>query len=147
MKNQKLAKKESVSVAPGSPGIEPRWTSSSKSGIGKSINAASNVTFTLSHGILNEVFFPREDIACIRDMELIVTDGEHFFSEEKRDTTHEIEWMEEGVPAFHITNTCRQNKWWLENYWCFGLGICFFRICFMRCCQYASLCAPNANSI
>ena len=115
MKNQKLAKKESVSVAPGSPGIEPRWTSSSKSGIGKSINAASNVTFTLSHGILNEVFFPREDIACIRDMELIVTDGEHFFSEEKRDTTHEIEWMEEGVPAFHMTNTCKQNKFVIEK--------------------------------
>ena len=69
--------------APGSPGISPRWTSSSKSGIGKSMNAASQVSFTLSHGIVNEVYFPREDIACTRDMELIVTGPGNFFSEKK----------------------------------------------------------------
>ncbi|MEO6813653.1 MAG: glycoside hydrolase family 15 protein, partial [Ginsengibacter sp.] len=101
--------------APGSPGTAPRWTSSSKSGIGKSINAASDVSFTLSHGIVNEVFFPREDIACIRDMELIVTGKNQFFSEEKRDTKHEINWMKEGVPAFHIINTCLQEKYTIEK--------------------------------
>lgn len=104
-----------TTIAPGAPGMAARWTSSSKSGIGKSINAASNVSFTLSHGILNEVFFPREDIACVRDMELMVTDGNQFFSEEKRNTEHKIKWMKEGVPAFHITNTCHQNKFIIEK--------------------------------
>ncbi len=103
------------SIPPGFPGILPRWTSSSKSGIGKSINFSSDVVFTLSHGIVNEVYFPREDIACIRDMEFIVTDGENFFSEEKRDTDHHIEWIKEGVPAFKIINTCKQKKFTIEK--------------------------------
>lgn len=106
---------ESDLNAPGAPGIPARWTSSAKTGIGKSINPSSNVIFTLSHGILNEVYYPREDIACIRDMEILVTDGEDFFSEEKRDTDHFIEWMKEGVPAFHIVNTCKQKRYLIEK--------------------------------
>ncbi len=102
-------------IPPGFPGINPRWTSSAKSGIGKSINFSSNVVFTLSHGIVNEVYYPREDIACIRDMEFIVTDGESFFSEEKRDTDHSIKWIKEGVPAFKIVNTCNQKRYSIEK--------------------------------
>ncbi len=102
-------------LPPGSPGVAPRWTSSAKSGLGKSVNPSSNVIFTLSHGILNEVYFPREDLACIRDMEFIVTDGKDFFSEEKRDTEHEIKWMKEGVPAFQIINTCKQKMYSIEK--------------------------------
>lgn len=100
---------------PGAPGIEARWTSSAKSGLGKAINPSSNVIFTLSHGTLNEIYFPREDLACIRDMEFIVTDGNGFFSEEKRDTLHEIEWIKEGIPAFHITNICKSNRYVIEK--------------------------------
>ena len=47
----------------------------------------SKVWFTLSHGILNEVYFPRVDQACTRDMGFIVTNGSDFFSEEKRNCT------------------------------------------------------------
>ncbi len=96
--------------APGAPGIEPKWTSSAKSGIGKALNTASQVTFSLSHGIVNEVYYPREDIACIRDMELLITDGTDFFAEEKRDCDHSIKMMKVGIPAYKITNTCRQKK-------------------------------------
>src|SRR5271168_1861336 len=73
------------SYAPGWPGIAPRWTSSAKNGIGTALNSRSKVWFTLSHGILNEVYFPRVDQACTRDLGLVVTDGSSFFSEEKRD--------------------------------------------------------------
>jgi glucoamylase len=106
IKKNKMDKK----YAPGAPGIKPKWTSSAKSGIGKALNTASQVSFSLSHGILNEVYFPREDIACIRDMGLIVTDGKDFFSEEKRDCDHSIKFMKAGVPAYKITNTCHQKK-------------------------------------
>ncbi len=82
--------------APGAPGIKAKWTSSSKSGIGKALNTASQVAFSLSHGIINEVYFPREDIACTRDMGLLITDGKDFFSEEKRDADHSIKMMKVG---------------------------------------------------
>ncbi len=97
--------------APGAPGAKSRWTSSAKSGVGKALNAASQVLFTLRHGIVNEIYFPREDIACIKDMELIVTDGKNFFSEEKRDTDHSIKFLKPGIPAYKITNTCIHKKY------------------------------------
>ncbi|HET9408695.1 MAG TPA: glucan 1,4-alpha-glucosidase [Candidatus Sulfotelmatobacter sp.] len=92
--------------APGWPGIPPRWTSSAKSGIGTALNQHSKVWFTLSHGILNEVYFPRVDQACTRDMGFLVTDGKQFFSEEKRHCTFENRPFEPGIPAYELINTC-----------------------------------------
>src|SRR4051812_37386646 len=61
--------------APGWPGIPPRWTSSVKNGVGTAMSASSKVWFTISHGILDEIYFPRVDSACTRDLGLLVTDG------------------------------------------------------------------------
>ena len=97
--------------APGWPGIPPRWTSSAKSGVGTSLRLSSRVWFTLSHGILNEVYYPRVDQACLRDLGLIVTDGRAFFSEEKRDAVSRLEWVAPGVPAFRLVNTCREGRY------------------------------------
>ena len=60
-------------LAEGAPGIPARWTSSAKSGVGAALSPASRVWFTLSHGILNEVYYPRVDSACTRDLGVIVT--------------------------------------------------------------------------
>ncbi len=97
--------------APGWPGIPPRWTSSVKNGVGTSPDAASRVWFTLSHGILNEVYYPRLDQACTRDMGLLVTDGRDFFSEEKREATSTTSYPHEGVPLYHLTNACRSGRY------------------------------------
>ncbi|MGA1984762.1 MAG: glucan 1,4-alpha-glucosidase [Candidatus Sulfotelmatobacter sp.] len=91
--------------APGWPGIPARWTSSAKVGVGTALNQHSKVWFTLSHGILNEVYFPRVDQACTRDLGLMVTNGRDFFSEEKRHCTFENEPFEPGIPAYELVNT------------------------------------------
>lgn len=104
-----------ISNAPGWPGSGPRWTSSAKTGVGTSLNPLSRVWFTISHGILNEVYFPRLDLACMRDMGLIVTDGQDLFSEEKRHTASLVSYLAEGVPAFHLENTCRQGRYRIEK--------------------------------
>ncbi|MEJ2758164.1 MAG: glucan 1,4-alpha-glucosidase [Anaerolineales bacterium] len=103
------------SQAPGSPGIAARWTSSNKSGIGSALNNISRVWFTISHGILNEVYYPRVDLACIRDFELLVSDGKDFFSEEKRHTHSETSMLSAGVPAYHLSNTCTQERYQIEK--------------------------------
>jgi glucoamylase len=105
----------SAPFAPGWPGIPARWTSSAKSGVGTALSDKSAVWFTLSHGIFNEIYYPRLDQACVRDMGLVVTDGVDFFSEEKRDTASVIEWMAEGVPAFRMINTCREGRYRIEG--------------------------------
>lgn len=91
--------------APGWPGIPPRWTSSAKSGAGTALNRHSKVWFTLSHGILNEVYFPRVDQACTRDMGFVVTNGRDFFSEEKRHCSFQNRPLEPGIPAYSLVNT------------------------------------------
>lgn len=100
---------------PGAPGAEPVWTAAAKSGAGKAINACSEVVFTISNGIISEVYYPREDIACIKEIELIVTDGKDFFSEEKQHTCSETAMVREGVPAYSVVNTCRQNKYVIKK--------------------------------
>lgn len=101
--------------APGAPGIPPRWTSSAKVGVGAALNPASRVWFTISHGILNEIYYPRVDHACIRDLGLIVTDGRTFFSEEKRHAHSQVAYLAEGVPAYRLVNTCTQGRYRIEK--------------------------------
>ena len=100
-----MTKEASSDRRPGWPGIPPRWTSSAKSGVGTAISSVSRVWFTLSHGILDEIYYPRVDQACTRDFGFIVTDGSDFFAEEKRDCTSDITRLEDGVPAFRLVNT------------------------------------------
>jgi glucoamylase len=101
--------------APDGPGIPARWTSSAKTGVGTAISNKSRVWFTLSHGIFNEIYYPRIDQACVRDMGLIVTDGADFFSEEKRGADSEVHWLADGVPAFRLVNTCRDGRYRIEK--------------------------------
>jgi glucoamylase len=101
--------------APGWPGIPARWTSSAKSGVGTSLNPNSRIWFTISHGILNEVYYPRIDKAAIRDLGLIVTDGKDFFSEEKRDAPSVETVLAPGVPAYRVVSTCRQGRYHIEK--------------------------------
>jgi len=102
-------------IAPGWPGIEPRWTSSDKSGVGTATTSASRVWFTLSHGILNEIYYPEIDQAAIRDMGFLVTGPDQFLAEEKRDTQHQIRMLAPGVPAFELVNECNQNRFRLTK--------------------------------
>ena len=99
-----------MSNSPGAPGIEPRWTSSAKSAIGTALGSESRIWFTISHGILNEIYAPRLNSACTRDFGLIVT-AEGYFSEEKRDTNSHLEMIEEGVPAFRLVNTAKDGRY------------------------------------
>lgn len=101
--------------APGWPGSSPRWNSSAKSSVGVCLCPLSRVWFTTSHGILNEVYYPRVDYACIRDMGLMVSDGKDFFSEEKRHANSQLEYLGDGVPGVHFTNTCKQNRYRIDK--------------------------------
>ena len=86
----------------GAPGIDPRWTSSSKEGVGTAYADASRVWFTISHGILNEVYYPTLDRPQIRDLQFLVTDGETFFHEEKRDLPNEISALADETLGYRV---------------------------------------------
>ena len=88
--------------ASGGPGIEPRWTRSDKDGVGTAYSALSRVWFTVSKGILNEVYYPTIDRPQIRDLQYLVTDGETFFRDERHMVTPMSAWPR--ALGYRITN-------------------------------------------
>ena len=93
------------SVAFGAPGIESRWTSSAKEGVGTAYHTSCRLWFTLSHGIVNEIYYPRVDQPNTRDFQFLITDGETFCHEEKRDLDHKVEYPDRHCPFYRLTNT------------------------------------------
>ena len=97
--------------APGFPGSVPRWTPSAKEGVGTAYSANSRVWFTLSHGVLNELFWPHVDSPATRDCEFLVTDGESFVHEEKRDCGHRIEMPARGALLYRLTSEAPESRY------------------------------------
>src|SRR3984957_19723226 len=89
----------------GAPGLEPRWTSSEKDAVCTAYSASSQVWFTVSHGTLNEIYYPTIDRPQTRDMELLFSDGETFFHEEKRDLPYDFHYIDSSAPAVRVTAT------------------------------------------
>jgi glucoamylase len=89
----------------GAPGIEPRWTSSAKEGLGTAYHTSCRVWFTLSHGIINEIYYPGVDEPNTRDFQFLISDGETFCHEEKRDLEHRIEYPERDCVFYRLTNS------------------------------------------
>ncbi|HEX7368564.1 MAG TPA: hypothetical protein VF261_02815, partial [Candidatus Saccharimonadales bacterium] len=88
--------------APGAPGADARWAPGPKDGVGTALHDASNVWFTIGHGILNEIFYPQVDTPSIRDFGFIVTDGNDYFSEEQASAASTVAWAGQGIPAFTL---------------------------------------------
>jgi glucoamylase len=102
-------------LAFGAPGLEPRWTSSAKDTVGTAYAASSKVWFTISHGILNEIYCPTIDRPQIRDMQFLVTDGETFFHEERRDLIHEFEYIDSDALAVRVCNRDPEGRYRLTR--------------------------------
>ncbi len=88
----------------GAPGLPPRWTSSAKDTVGTAYSASSRVWFTISHGILNEIYYPTIDRPQVRDLGFLISDGETFFHEDKRDLDHTFEYIDPDVLGVRITS-------------------------------------------
>src|ERR1700751_6426892 len=95
----------------GWPGVEPRWTSARKDCVGMAYSASSRIWFTISHGILNEIYYPTIDRPQTRDMEFLITDGETFFHEDKRDLDYSFEYIEAEALAIRLRGTDPQGRY------------------------------------
>ena len=91
--------------APDGPGLAPRWTSSQKDAVSTAYAASSRVWYTLSHGTLNEIYSPTIDHPQTRDMELLFTDEQTFFHEEKRDLSYDFNYIDPGATPVRVSAT------------------------------------------
>jgi glucoamylase len=87
--------------APGAPGNAPTWTTSAKDMIGCALGTA-RLWFTVGHGIINEVYYPRVDIPQIRDLGFVVADDNGFWVEVKRLDDSSTRTPAAGVPVVKI---------------------------------------------
>jgi glucoamylase len=92
-----------------------RWADADKDGVGTAIGETSRVWFSTAHGILTEAFYPSPDQACIRLLELVVTDGDAFVSEEARDTQHAVAMPSRVAPLCSLLNSCSRGRYELEK--------------------------------
>ncbi len=95
----------------GSPGIAPRWTRSDKDGVGTAYSASSRVWFTVSAGILNEVYYPTIDRPQIRDLQYLITDGESFFHDERRHLDSTVAELSHHALGLRITSVDREGRY------------------------------------
>ncbi len=99
----------------GAPGLEPRWTSSVKDAVGTAYSASSRIWFTCAFGILNEIYHPTIDSAQVRDMEFLVTDGETFAHEEKRDLVKSFEYIHPETLGVRYVNRDPEGRYSLTK--------------------------------
>jgi glucoamylase len=91
-------------IAPGGPGLPPRWSRGAKQAVGTAYSSGSRVWYTVAAGILTEVYYPTVDTPQIRDLQFLITDGKTFFHDERRDTRSTVDCVSEAALGFEIEN-------------------------------------------
>jgi len=99
----------------GHPGIAPRWTRSAKDAVGTAYSAASRVWFTVSRGVVNEVYYPTVDRPQIRDLQYLITDGESFFHDERRHPGAQIEYLSQDVLGVKVVHADSEKRYKIEK--------------------------------
>lgn len=100
-----------VEEAPGGPGAKADWTEADKAGFGTARTRGSNVWFTLQQGRVSEVFYPDLSTPSVRDIELVVTDGQTFTDRETTDTEHATSRPDPASLSFTQVNTATSGKY------------------------------------
>jgi glucoamylase len=98
-------------LAPGGPGIEPRWTRGAKVAVGTAYSTSSNVWYTLDYGCITEVYYPTIDSPQIRDLQFLITDGETFFHDERRNFVGQIDCISEAALGFEVLNREKEGRY------------------------------------
>jgi len=98
-------------AATGRPGIEPRWTHSAKDVVGTAYSASSRVWYTISDGVISEVYFSTIDRPQIRDLQYVVTDGETFFHDTHRNLSSRVEYLGEHGLGVRVINADPEGRY------------------------------------
>src|ERR1041385_4063255 len=101
--------------APDGPGIEPRWTRGAKAAVGTAYSTSSRVWYTLDYGCVTEVYYPTIDSPQIRDLQFLITDGETFFHDERRNFMGKIDCISNAALGFDVTNREKDGRYTIHK--------------------------------
>ncbi|CAA9320527.1 MAG: GH15 [uncultured Nocardioidaceae bacterium] len=91
--------------APGGPGVSSRWTTGAKNGLGTSAGTGSKVWFTLTGGMMSEVYYPGVDVANVKSLQVVVSDGSTFTDVEGTDTVQRVQLRDRRSLSYRQVNT------------------------------------------
>ena len=94
--------------APGGPGIPPRWTRGAKDAVGTAYSISSRVWYTIANGVITECYYPTIDSPQIRDLQYLVSDGETFFHDERRNMRTQMDCLGSAAWALKSPTTIRK---------------------------------------
>jgi glucoamylase len=94
---------------PGLPGADAHWLSAAKNGFGTSNTTRSKVWFTLTDGVLSEVYYPTLDVPNVQMLQLIIVAGN--VETESEDTIQRTELVDSRALTFRQTNTARSGDY------------------------------------
>ena len=94
---------------------ESRWSSGAKTGVGTSASCAGKVWYTLSHGCVDEIYYPDVDKANTRSVRFLIADGKEFFSDDEIDAEHHVEMLAPGVPGYRVTSVDKRGRYRLHK--------------------------------
>src|SRR5271169_3067271 len=97
--------------APGGPAIPPRWTGGAKDAVGTAYAVSSRVWYTVANGVVTEVYYPTIDTPQIRDIQYLVSDGETFFHDERRNMRSQTDCVDTAALGFKITNSDPEGRY------------------------------------
>jgi glucoamylase len=97
--------------ASGGPGIAPRWTHSAKDVVGTAYSTSSHIWFTVSGGILSEIYYPTLDHPQVRDLQYLVTDGETFFHDVRRSLHSTTDYLADCALGVRIVNADPEGRY------------------------------------
>ena len=93
-------------LPPGAPGADAHWPSAAKNGFGTSNTLSSKVWFTLTNGVMTEVFYPTLDVPNTQTLELIVC-REGQCATENEELLHELHVLNRHSLSFRQINSTR----------------------------------------
>src|SRR5436190_17232479 len=76
-------------------GNDAHWLSAAKDGFGSSNTLQSKVWFTLTNGVLSEVYYPRLDVPNVQSLQLMIVTPAGV-EMEMEDTTHSIQVLDDA---------------------------------------------------
>jgi len=98
-------------------GDDAHWMSAAKNGFGTSNSLASKVWFTLTEGVLSEVFYPTVDVPNVQCLQLIVVTPDGKVETELENTNHKTSPANDGSLSFSQFNVAKSGAYVIsKNY-------------------------------
>jgi glucoamylase len=79
-----------------------RWGAGRKQAFGAAPGPQSRVWFTIAQGNLSDVFYPAVDRPILHGLRFLVAAPGVPPLDDREEATHEVRWMEPGVPCFRV---------------------------------------------